>query len=108
MAEEPQANSTREQSLPFALERDLRCGICTDVLHRCLTLVPCGHNFCAACLAKWRRRSSLCPECRASVRQAVQNVDVDNLASAFLRAHPEAARSFDELATLDRAVCEPE
>jgi hypothetical protein len=96
------------KSVPRDIEEDLRCSICTDVLHHCLTLVPCGHNFCAACLAKWRRRSLVCPECRASVRQAVQNVDVDKMADAFLRAHPEAARSLDELAGLDRAICEPE
>jgi len=97
-----------QASVPCDLEEDLRCGICTDVLHRCLTLVPCGHNFCAACLAKWRRRSSLCPGCRASVRQAVQNADVDRVVEAFLHAHPESARTPAELATLDSAACDPE
>lgn len=96
------------KGLPRALEQDLRCGICTDVLHRCLTLVPCGHNFCATCLAKWRRRSTLCPGCREPVRQAVQNWDVDRVAETFLRAHPKAARSAEELAALDRAAWEPE
>lgn len=96
------------QGLPKALEQDLRCGICTDVLHRCLTLVPCGHNFCAVCLVKWRRRSTLCPGCRGPVRQAVQNLDVDRVCDTFVKAHPEAARSPEEIAALDRAACEPE
>merc|ERR1712176_285468 len=103
MAEEPQANSTREQSLPFALERDLRCGICTDVLYKCLTLVPCGHNFCAACLARWRRSAPSCPECRVSVRQAVRNVAADCMVETFIRAHPSAARSPQELRAMDMA-----
>lgn len=96
------------KGLPKALEEDLRCGICTDVLHRCLTLVPCGHNFCALCLAKWRRRSMTCPGCREPVRQAVQNLDVDRIVQTFVRAHPEAARSSEEEAALERGVCEPE
>lgn len=96
------------KGLPRELEEDLRCGICTDVLHRCLTIVPCGHNFCAICLAKWRKRSTVCPGCRGPVRQAVQNLDVDRVAETFLRAHPESGRSPEELAALDRAACEPE
>jgi len=107
-AQEAAKQEPPPKGLPRDLEQDLRCGICTDVLHRCLTLVPCGHNFCAVCLAKWRRRSTLCPGCRAPVRQAVQNLDVDKVAETFLGAHPEAARTKEELAALDRAACEPE
>merc|ERR1719454_2304857 len=96
------------KGLPRSLEQDLRCGICTDVLHKCLTVVPCGHNFCAVCLARWRKRSTLCPGCRGPIRQAVQNLEIDRVADTFLRAHPEAARSSEEIAALDRAAYDPE
>lgn len=98
-ADMPQLGNT----LPRALERDLRCGICADALHRCLTLVPCGHNFCTVCLVRWRRSSPACPECRHSVRKAVQNVDVDRVVETFLRVHPEVGRSPKELAIIDAA-----
>lgn len=94
--------------LPLALERDLRCGICADVLYKCLTLVPCGHNFCMACLARWRRSSPSCPECRASVRQAVRNMAVDCMVETFVKAHPSLARASQELRAMDMAEKERE
>lgn len=65
--------SPRGVTVPRALERDLRCGICADALYHCLTLVPCGHNFCTACFVRWRRRSYACPECREHVQQAARS-----------------------------------
>lgn len=87
--------------IPRELEQDLRCGICADTLYRCLTLVPCGHNFCLACLVKWRRVSPECPECRSHIRQAVPNQHVDHLVSIFLGAHPEASRAPADFAVMD-------
>lgn len=107
-AELPVRDDMVKASMPQDLEQDLCCGICTDVLHRCLTVIPCGHNFCATCLAKWWKRSSLCPGCRAPVTRAVQNPDVDRMAEAFLHAHPESARGPEELAALDRAARDAE
>lgn len=94
--------------VPRTLERDLHCGICRDALHQCLTVVPCGHNFCGVCLAKWRRTSSACPECRGPVLQAVRNQTVDRLVETFLCAHPDAARSQDDLAAMEAASKDPD
>lgn len=102
------AGATTPRTLPRELEKDIRCGICADALHRCLTLVPCGHNFCTACLLRWRRRSPLCPECRERVHQAVRNAAVDEVVQAFIDAHPDAARSPRELAAMRVRETEPE
>lgn len=86
-----------EPGVPKELENDLQCGVCTDIFHRCLTLVPCGHNFCASCFLSWRQQSSACPGCRAYVRQVVRNQDMDRMVDAFVQGHPELARDPTEL-----------
>lgn len=86
---------------PMTLREDIGCSICTDVLHRCLTTVPCGHNFCCICMVRWRRRSRSCPECRLIVTQAVRNFAVDRVVDTFLKDHPEEARPKQELAKLE-------
>jgi len=50
------------QPLSRLLDPELRCAVCTEALHQCLTIVPCGHNFCAACLLRWRKNSPACPK----------------------------------------------
>lgn len=106
--EEAPASAEVPKGLPRALEEDLRCGVCTDLLHRCLTVVPCGHNFCCACLVRWRRCSAQCPGCRELVRQAVRNLDVDRVVETFIKEHPEAARSASELREQDAWMADPD
>mmetsp|Transcript_13947 Transcript_13947/g.32730 ORF Transcript_13947/g.32730 Transcript_13947/m.32730 type:complete len:400 (+) Transcript_13947:51-1250(+) len=99
--------SPKDISVPRALEDNLSCGICTESLFRCLTVVPCGHNFCTTCLVKWRRRSYACPECREPVQQAVRSPSIDRVVETFLLAHPEAARTASEIKALEAAEREP-
>eukprot|EP00929_Paragymnodinium_shiwhaense_P052910 TRINITY_DN2648_c0_g2_i1.p2 TRINITY_DN2648_c0_g2~~TRINITY_DN2648_c0_g2_i1.p2 ORF type:complete len:198 (+),score=40.69 TRINITY_DN2648_c0_g2_i1:130-723(+) len=79
----------------------------TPLPSRCLTLVPCGHNFCSVCFVRWRRRSPCCPECRATVKQAVRNLAIDCVVEAFSQANPEAARSKQDTAAMERAERDP-
>ncbi|XP_036921209.1 tripartite motif-containing protein 65 isoform X2 [Sturnira hondurensis] len=47
------------------LEDKLTCSICLELYEDPVTL-PCGHNFCGACIRDgWSRREKACPECRA-------------------------------------------
>ncbi|XP_037013887.2 tripartite motif-containing protein 65 isoform X3 [Artibeus jamaicensis] len=47
------------------LEDKLTCAICLELYEDPVTL-PCGHNFCGACIRDgWSRREKVCPECRA-------------------------------------------
>lgn len=104
----PRRSPREPADVPRTLERDLRCGICRDALHQCLTVVPCGHNFCSVCLTKWRRSSAACPECRGPIPQAVRNQTVDRLVETFLCAHPDTARSQEDLAAMEAAQRDPE
>lgn len=46
------------------LEDKLTCAICLELFQEPVTL-PCGHNFCEACIRKsWGRCGKECPECR--------------------------------------------
>lgn len=104
----PAATASQEPVLSRALERELRCGVCTDALHHCLALVPCGHNFCTPCLLRWHRSSPLCPECRTPVQQAVKNIAIDRVVETYLLAQPEGARSQKELSQLEAEERDPE
>ncbi|XP_023507763.1 E3 ubiquitin-protein ligase TRIM65 isoform X1 [Equus caballus] len=45
------------------VEDKLTCAICLEVYRDPATL-PCGHNFCGACIRDWGRSEKACPECR--------------------------------------------
>ncbi|XP_072501841.1 E3 ubiquitin-protein ligase TRIM65 [Notamacropus eugenii] len=46
------------------LEEKLVCAICLELYREAVTL-PCGHNFCRACIEDyWRRQEVDCPQCR--------------------------------------------
>nr|XP_054755367.1 E3 ubiquitin-protein ligase CHFR-like [Lytechinus pictus] len=40
----------------------LICSICQDILHKCISLQPCMHSFCAACISGWMKHSKRCPQ----------------------------------------------
>jgi hypothetical protein len=82
----------------------VQCRLCEDALiHRCVTTVPCGHNFCIGCMIDWCRakRTLECPSCKHAVRQLVRNHSVDSIVETFIRAHPEAARPPESLERLN-------
>lgn len=94
-------------SRQLEISADIQCGICAEVIHRCLTLVPCGHNFCLVCILEWRHRSTDCPSCRGSMRQAVRNRSIDGISEAYLKANPSAAREPADIRKMDEAESAP-
>eukprot|EP00933_Yihiella_yeosuensis_P070663 TRINITY_DN78804_c0_g1_i1.p1 TRINITY_DN78804_c0_g1~~TRINITY_DN78804_c0_g1_i1.p1 ORF type:complete len:252 (-),score=50.49 TRINITY_DN78804_c0_g1_i1:110-766(-) len=81
-----------------------QCRLCREApIHRCVTAVPCGHNFDLGCLLAWRTHSDKCPCCNQEVKQAVRNRVVDGMTQTFLRSHPEAARNASTLRLLEAA-----
>ena len=76
-------------------------GICQEILYKCVSVVPCLHNFCSACCSDCLKRSSECPICRTQISEVRRNHDLSNLIDAFLDAHPERKRSAEELAEMD-------
>jgi len=87
----------------------VQCRLCEDALiHRCVTAVPCGHNFCCGCIIDRCRtqRTPDCPTCKAIIRQLVRNHSVDSIVDTFIHAHPEAARPPESLQRLNTMECD--
>lgn len=38
------------------LEANMICGICHDIMYKCVSLVPCLHSFCGPCYSGWMVR----------------------------------------------------
>ncbi|XP_072314961.1 E3 ubiquitin/ISG15 ligase TRIM25 [Eucyclogobius newberryi] len=81
------------------LQEELTCPVCLD-LYRDPHLLPCGHNFCKACLDRLKRQADRgrfrCPECRDSHRcsSAVQkNFKLANIADDFRLRRRQAGAS---------------
>lgn len=96
------AASGRGRDLGKDFVQSVHCKICGEApIHRCITAVPCGHNFCLGCFLVWRQKSHSCPQCQEPVKQAVRNHSMDGVINTFLEAHPESARPATNLQILD-------
>jgi hypothetical protein len=43
---------------------EFTCPICQELIISAYSVVPCGHNFCGACLSEWLATKQDCPNCR--------------------------------------------
>ena len=50
------------------MEQNFTCGICQDIIYKCVALIPCLHSFCCSCVSDWLERSTDCPECRKKIK----------------------------------------
>eukprot|EP00057_Strongylocentrotus_purpuratus_P019557 XP_011674031.1 PREDICTED: E3 ubiquitin-protein ligase CHFR isoform X2 [Strongylocentrotus purpuratus] len=79
----------------------LICSICQDILHKCISLQPCMHSFCAACISGWMKHSKRCPQCRKSVKRFGHNYIVNSLVDAYLKQNPDKQRTKEDLEEMD-------
>ncbi|XP_025323813.1 tripartite motif-containing protein 65 isoform X2 [Canis lupus familiaris] len=83
------------------LEDKLTCSICLGLFQEPVTL-PCGHNFCRACIRDWGGRcDKACPECREpfpDVAELRRNVALSAVLEV-MRARPAPAPGSDPAAT---------
>mmetsp|Transcript_15831 Transcript_15831/g.28978 ORF Transcript_15831/g.28978 Transcript_15831/m.28978 type:complete len:511 (+) Transcript_15831:3396-4928(+) len=98
----PPESPTKKAKLSSELSEELRCGICIDVIHQCVTLMPCLHNFCGGCFSDWLGKSKLCPACRDPVCEARRNPALSNIIETYLKSHPEEMRTPEELKELEQ------
>lgn len=82
------------------LSDELSCGICLELIHNCVTLVDCLHNFCGACISDWLKKGS-CPLCKHSISKAKKNVQINNIVASVVQKHPEKARKEEEIKEMD-------
>ncbi|KAI9102662.1 hypothetical protein DFS34DRAFT_610031, partial [Phlyctochytrium arcticum] len=83
------------------MEETLICGICQEIMHQVVSLMPCLHAFCGACFSGWHARSNQCPQCRTVVTQVSRNHMLGNLIDVFLKQYPERKRDEADLADLE-------
>eukprot|EP01132_Coremiostelium_polycephalum_P004174 gene4174-5224_t len=95
-------NNTPNKTNSSAMEDNLICGICQEIIHKCLTLIPCMHNFCMCCYGDWREQSTICPQCRVEVKSAQKNHAINNLIDVFLSDHPDKKRDPADLEDMDK------
>ncbi|XP_041458030.1 E3 ubiquitin-protein ligase CHFR-like [Lytechinus variegatus] len=79
----------------------LICSICQDILHKCISLQPCMHSFCAACISGWMKHSKRCPQCRKHVKRIGHNYIVNSLVDAYLKQNPDKKRTKEDLEEMD-------
>lgn len=96
-------NSTSRQELSkamediscavYALESNLTCTSCLEVLSDAVVCVPCGHNYCKACQDGYTPHCQQCGP-SASVKYTMKNIVVNEAASkvTFVKQVLQAAK----------------
>ena len=92
-----------EKALKFQedLGEEMRCCICIDYIYKCVTLIPCLHNFCASCFSDWMVKSQMCPQCREEVTDLKKNATVNNIIEKFMENNPSKKRPKEEYEEMD-------
>ena len=93
----------KKPKVEMKLSDDLMCVICTEIIHQCVTLMPCLHNCCGGCYSLWMDRSKECPACREPVAEVKRNVTVSNIIESYLTSNPELRRTAEELKELEES-----
>jgi len=72
------------------LREELTCPVCMDLLQNAVSLVPCQHIFCEACiLPVLRQQKTQCPVCRATTEMLCQARLARNAASLVAPERPD-------------------
>ena len=95
LAEEQKQNE-KSRKFQEELGEEMRCCICIDYIYQCVTLIPCLHNFCAACFSDWMEKSHECPQCREKGTELKKNHVVNNIIEKFLASNPDKKRPQEE------------
>lgn len=92
-----------EKQLKFQEElgEEMQCCICIDYIYKCITLIPCLHNFCSSCFSDWMEKSSVCPQCREEVIELKKNATVNNIIEKFMENNPSKKRQKEEYDEMD-------
>ena len=101
LLQEEKKQAEKQQKFQDDLGEEMRCCICIDYIYQCVTLIPCLHNFCAACFSDWMKKSQLCPQCRESVVEIKKNATVNNIIGKFMENNPALKRPKEEYDEMD-------
>jgi hypothetical protein len=82
------------------ISEELKCGICLELIHNCVTLTDCLHNFCGGCISDWLKNKT-CPLCKAPITKAKKNSQLNNIVKALLSSHKTLGRPAEEIQDLE-------
>eukprot|EP00002_Diphylleia_rotans_P008771 TRINITY_DN1875_c0_g1_i3.p1 TRINITY_DN1875_c0_g1~~TRINITY_DN1875_c0_g1_i3.p1 ORF type:complete len:302 (+),score=53.77 TRINITY_DN1875_c0_g1_i3:43-948(+) len=99
-SEPPSAPSASSNTVAI-IEDEITCGICLEVLYRCVSCIPCMHNFCSPCFSEWVKKNKTCPQCRQKATQVRRNHAINSIVDKFLAANPSLAPSEERKKELD-------
>jgi E3 ubiquitin-protein ligase CHFR len=68
------------------------CGICYDIMHQAVSIMPCVHNFCGGCFSDWIKRQKDCPTCRNPIDGVSKCAPINSLIENFLHMNPDRIR----------------
>jgi E3 ubiquitin-protein ligase CHFR len=88
----------KRKKLDDAIEDEMRCCICMEIIFQPVTVMPCLHNFCGGCYSQWMVKSVECPQCRKQVSEVKKNPTLNNLVEKHIENHPELKRSTQDIA----------
>ena len=74
------------------LGEEFDCGICYEIMHQAVTLMPCLHNFCGGCFSDWTQRMKECPSCREPVKEVKKNNSFNSIIERYLILNPDLKR----------------
>lgn len=80
----------------------LACPLCELIIHQCVMLTPCRHQFCGGCMSGWTLDKATCPYCYERYFNISRNTVVDELLEWYLMNHPEDRRNREDLEDLER------
>ncbi|CAD8127584.1 unnamed protein product [Paramecium sonneborni] len=75
---------------------ELQCNICNDYLFEAVTINPCNHHFCGACLSNWlgnQKQHNDCPNCRTKIKSIMIARLMNNLVEKWLKNNPSQKRA---------------
>jgi Cysteine rich domain with multizinc binding regions/Zinc finger, C3HC4 type (RING finger) len=74
---------------PEAIEDEITCLICMEIMIKPICLYPCLHTFCEFCCLSWKNKSNECPTCRIVTIDYKKNQIYEDIINAFLLKYPE-------------------
>ena len=91
----------KNDKMNMTMKAELKCAICLDYIYCCVVVLPCLHNFCAACISEWIDSSDSCPHCRGEATELRKNPSLNNIIETYMEENPKFKRQAEEYKEMD-------